>query len=120
MGKAQSKMAKSKSKFDYMPFEGGADGEQFVVHANKYTQEQALELFAAEYPFDDLRRPTIEDMQMYWVKWYIRLPDDTFNEFPDGGYSFCAMKERGSFPAWVITLNTLRDLRCQDGAGEEQ
>ena len=97
------------SKFDYMPFTGGADGEQFVVHAKKYTKMQAIDLFTQEYPYDDLRKPSIADIHDCWVRWYIRMPDDVFNEYPDGGYSFCSNSERGSFPVWVLNVCDMRE-----------
>jgi len=108
------------SKFDYMEFTGGADGAQFVVHAKKYTKMQAVDLFVQEYPycgrkltvgdrFSGLRKPTIADIHDSWVRWYIKMPDDIFNEYPDGGYSFCSNSERGSFPVWVINVGEMKE-----------
>ena len=39
------------SKLDYIEFYGGSEGTQFVVHANKYTKEEVIDLFVSEYDY---------------------------------------------------------------------
>ena len=101
------------SKFDYMEFYGGSEGTQFVVHANKYTKEKALELFVSEYDYlfdangaNSLRKPTINDIYDARCRFYIRAPDSCIEFEGEPCYSFCG-NTRGSFPVYVIDLASL-------------
>lgn len=102
------------SKFDYLAFTGGSDGDEFVAHAKKYTPEQVVELFCSEYGglLDDCyRNPTMDDIELKWVRWYIRAPESCGDEDDGCGcYSYCDKEERGAFPVYVITHNNLLDF----------
>jgi len=90
------------SKFDYMEFTGGT-AKEFVVHANKYTKEEALALAVTEMELESVE--SIEAVERY-CRYYVRVPD--FCGY-DGGsnngcYTYCGKGERGAFPVWVIEV----------------
>lgn len=100
------------SKFDYMNFTGGVDTE-FVIHANKFTKEQAIENCVSEndWLFEDgtLRQPTIEDVEERTAKYYVTVPEYCSYEGEDGCYTYCNKGVKGSFPVWVIGFADLRN-----------
>jgi hypothetical protein len=104
------------SKFDYMNFYGGYD-TSFVVNAKKFSKEQAIELCLIENDgrFDPkyaglklCRMPMIEDIEEWSIRYYVKAPESTDYDGEGGIYSFCKPGKRGSFPVWVISLDTLR------------
>lgn len=105
------------SKFDYMNFSVDGYDTEFVVHAKKFTKEQAIELciqendwrFKKEYCLGKvLRKPTIEDVKEKTVRWYVRTPEFCgFDDNERGCYTYCKKGEKGSFPVWVIEFNAL-------------
>lgn len=100
------------SKFDYMNFEGGADTE-FVVHAKKFSKEEAIQLCIAEndWKFEGenaLKLPIIEDIKERQVKYFINKPDYCGFDTDGGCYTYCEINSRGSFPVWVIEFKELR------------
>lgn len=101
------------SKFDYMNFEGGMATE-FVVHAKKFTEEQAVELCIAENDWQfgesDYRKPTIEDVIKRQVKYFIRVPYYCGLDTDGGCYTFCNEDAKGSFPVWVIEFDGLKNF----------
>lgn len=88
------------AKFDYMEFIGGSTNE-FVVHANKYTKEEAIKLMKEETAFDGSL--TIDNISKQWCKYYVQAPGWCSYEGDGGCYSYCESGERGAFPVWVIT-----------------
>lgn len=99
------------SKFDYMNFDGGSEGTQFVVHVGKYTADETVELYEAENgdKLYDQRKPTMDDIVERRVKYYVRVPDWCGHDSDGGGcYTFCGEADRRSFPVWVINLEELR------------
>lgn len=102
---------KPKAKFDSCAFHG-ARNDEFVLHARKYTEEQALEKFYKEYSWilqnGIYRKPTINDIISHYAKYYIRVPDWCAYRGDEGCYSYCNKGERGSFPIWVIRLEDLK------------
>lgn len=104
------------SKFDYMNFSDGRNTE-FVVHANKYTKEEAIELciqendykFMEEYCGNQLHRhPTPKDVKERAVRYYPVIPEFCGCDDEGGCYTFCKKGERGSFPVWVIEFEQLK------------
>lgn len=95
------------AKFDYMEF--GYDAGSFdllVFHANKYTKEQAVEIFNTEYAHMGLKC-TVDDVSSGYAKYFIR-PNQFMSPYFEGGcYGFVDKSERGAFPVWVITLSDL-------------
>jgi hypothetical protein len=101
------------AKFDYMNF----FDIEFIAHAGKYTEEQAISLCIQEndWKFKPnycngklLRVPTICDVKLRYVRWYVKVPD--FCEYDDnegGCYMYCKAGERGNFPVWVIEFAKL-------------
>ena len=102
-------------QFTYMRFYGGANDIEFVVHAEKYTEAEALDLFfsaiAGDCDFEDFEPPPKEgDIECRHVRGrYVRYYDaddvpDTVDPsfFDDGCYTYCSKSEPGSFPVWVI------------------
>ena len=60
------------AKFDYMEFGYDAGSfDQLVFHANKYTKEQAVEIFNSEYSHEGLRC-SIDNVDFGFVKYFIR------------------------------------------------
>lgn len=101
------------SKFEYMNFEGGEDTE-FVAHANKFTKEEDVNYCLAEndWKFEGeyaLRIPTVENIKVRQVKYFIKKPYDCGFDTDGGCYTFCDDDAKGSFPAWVIDFKELRD-----------
>jgi len=97
----------SKSKFDYMIFTGGYDGDEFVVHAVKYTKRQAMDLFVTEC---NQTMPKYEDVQTRWVKYFINAPEYVGSgEFEGAVYTFCDEGVKGCFPVWVIPCSGGKD-----------
>ena len=93
------------SKFDYESFDDGCCDTEFVVHAKKYTKEEAVELFIKErLPVKD---PTIDDVMEGTVRWYPKIPEwCSYDEDVNRGcYTYCAKGERGSFPVWIIGID---------------
>ena len=88
------------SNFDFVTFKGGYEDE-FVVHAKKYTKEQALELFAQEY---ECKHPLGEVVEERHVKYYVRTPKWCGYDDDGGCYTYCNEGVRGSFVAWVIPI----------------
>ena len=86
------------AKFDFMTFTGGNTIE-FVVHANKFTKDEALEL-AMEEALIYNSRPVVEKR---YVKYYIKTPDWCGYDGEGGCYTYCPKGSKGSFPVWVIT-----------------
>lgn len=90
------------SKFDYMSFSGGSSGE-FVVHARKYTKEEAIELMMEETASEETIKP--ENVYERWCRYYIRVPEWCGYDDGDssaGCYTYCEKGGRGAFPVWVI------------------
>lgn len=99
------------AKFDFMVF----DDDSFVVHASKYTKEQALELFNSEegsYYYKKMleagkcRAATIDDVEKSWCKWVAKAP---FGHDFEGGCYLARTGGRGSFPIWIIDVWRLRN-----------
>lgn len=95
--------------------DGGHYDSDFVVHAKKYTKQEAVEILKEEYAynFDDdfYREPTENDFTEDRVRWYIRIPEWCGYDAGDssrGCYSFCGKLEKGSFPVWRCELSKLR------------
>jgi len=100
------------AKFDYMIFEGGADGLEFVVHAAKYSKRQAIDLFCQECwnHYSKPISPVYGDVQTRWVKFFINPPETVgVNEFEGSIYTFCNEGMRGSFPVWVINIRDVNN-----------
>jgi hypothetical protein len=105
------------AKFDYMNFGIGGWDTEFVANARKYTEEQTINLCVKEndwrFELDYcngklLRMPTIADVKLRHVRWYVKTPD--FCEYDDDGrgcYSYCKAGERGCFPVWVVEFAKL-------------
>lgn len=95
------------AKFDYMEFGYNAGSfDQLVFHANKYTKEQAVEIFNSEYNHEGFRC-SIDNVDFGFVKYFIRPTQFMSSDFEDGCYGFTDKQERGAFPVWVITLAEL-------------
>jgi hypothetical protein len=106
------------SKFDYMNFSVGGYDTEFVAHAGKYTEEQAINLCIQENDWrfkpnycngNLLRVPTICDVKLRYARWYVKTPD--FCGYDDDGrgcYSYCKAGQKGSFPVWVIDFYKLK------------
>lgn len=57
------------SKFDYMEFGYSAGNfDQLVLHAKKYTKEQAVEIFNSEYGYKGLKC-TVDNIDSGYVKY---------------------------------------------------
>lgn len=104
------------SKFDYMNFNINGYDTEFVAHAKKYNEEQTIELciqendwrFKPEYCRGNvLRIPTINDVKLKHVRWYVKTPDFC-GSIGHGCYTYCKAGERGSFPVWVIEFSKLQ------------
>lgn len=106
------------SVFDYLEFGYCAgDFDQLVLHAHKYSREQAAELFNTRYAHRGLMC-SIEDVQSGYVRYFIR-PNQFMSQDYDGGcYSFVDRPGRGAFPVWVITLSdlSLASAPCRPGS----
>jgi len=106
------------TRFDYMGFgrDCGSD-DMFVVHAGKYTPEQAVSICKSEY--EHLFKETGE----YRLPWQRRLRepiiDDVLTagcafrfgvspEWPDGCYTLVGINKRGAFPVHVIDFDRLK------------
>lgn len=89
------------AKFDYMLFTGCSPTE-FVVHANKYNKEQAIELAVKELSLGST--PATDSVYERWCRYYIRTPDwcGYDGDSNSGCYTYCGKGERGAFPVWVI------------------
>lgn len=111
------------SKFDYMGFSyaGGRD-DAFVVHAKKYTQEQAINLCKREYgrffcktnkhrkPWEKkFREPTINDIN----KASCAFRFGASVEYPEGCYTFVDDNANGAFPVYVILFSRLEVERTE-------
>lgn len=120
------------AKFDYMTFSDGYFNTEFVVHAGKFTKEEAIRLFIQEYHYKFkpescirklLRKPTIDDVIRRQVKYFPRTPDYCgYDDLDRGCYTFCNRDARGSFPVWVIEFanvaaTTDRTMRPCGAAG---
>ena len=75
------------AKFDYMNFSVGGYDTEFVAHAGKYTEEQVINLCIRENDWKfkpnycngkPLRMPTIADVKLRHVRWYVKTPDFCF------------------------------------------
>jgi hypothetical protein len=104
------------SKFEYGDFYNGYEEVDFVANAKKYTKEQTINLCIQENDWkfkpnycggNLLRMPTICDVKLRYVKWYIRIPDFCGYDGGGGCYTYCKKGERGSFPVWVIKFEDL-------------
>jgi len=96
-----------------MLFTGGSS-EEFVVHAKKYTKEQAAKLMLREMDYltfggdmSEFNMPTADDTSERWCRYYVRVPDWCGYEGEGGCYSYCSKGERGAFPVWVIKTEDL-------------
>ena len=89
------------SKFDYMQFTGGLF-DKFVVHAKKYTKEQAIELAVEEMALEETPAP--DEVYERWVRYYVRVHEwcGYDGDRNDGCYTYCGKEERGAFPVWVL------------------
>lgn len=105
------------SNFDHMNFYGGGSTPVFVAHANKYTKEEAVELFNIEneYGIQDgtlpCNRATIDNVQKVFVRFYPKVPHWCGYECDvnDGCYSYCNQGAGGSFPVWAISYKELME-----------
>lgn len=97
------------AKFDYMEF-GYSCGEfdQLVFHANKYTKEQAVDIFNTEYEYKGLVA-TEKDITEGYVKHYIKPNQFMSADFDGPCYGFTDKPGNGAFPVWVITLSNLSE-----------
>ena len=96
------------SNFTFMDFTGGHTDE-FVVHAGKFTKQEAIELCLKEndYRFEEYDPPrtlTLEDVADAFVKYYVKRPEGCGFETDGGCYTYCNQGARGSFPVYVIEL----------------
>ena len=105
------------SKFDYMDFSDGCWDIEFVVHAKKFTKEEAIKLcikendwiFMKEYCNGKLhRKPVIEDIIERTVRYYPKVPEFCGCDSDNGCYTYCNKGGKGSFPVWVIEFEKLR------------
>lgn len=105
------------SKFDYMNFTDGSWNIEFVVHAKKFSKEEAVNLciqendsmFIEKYCDGKLhRKPTLEDVRERTVRYYPIAPESCGYDGDGGCYSYCKSGEKGSFPVWVIEFEPLR------------
>lgn len=89
------------AKFEYTEFRGGTHDE-FVVHAKKYSKEEAIEIMVEETAYDGIIE--LEAVQKQWCRYYVRVPDFCNYDDGEGGgcYTYCNEGERGAFPVWVI------------------
>lgn len=95
------------AKFDYEMF----SDDRWVFNANKYTKEQAKEIYikeAKDYVFPEdlkiLRAPT--PIKCY-ARHFIRSEDESYLDYPDGVVKITATaktrpKEQGEFEVWVM------------------
>ena len=89
--------------FDYMLFQGGSYDIEFVVHAEKYSREQAIRFFTQEVVLNDGGEdPTEDDIERLFVRFYDEVPDVCGFDGDGGCYTYCNEDESGSFPVWVI------------------
>ena len=91
------------SAFEYMLFTGGKTDE-FVVHANKFTKAQVIELFKRECDPGCFRTPTESDIEERYVRYYVRVPGFCGYDSDGGCYTYASQNERGSFKVWVIKV----------------
>ena len=96
------------AKFDYMEFGYNAGSfDMVVVHAKKFTEEEAIEIYNIEYAGQIGEKATTEDITGGYVKWYINPPDNMSSDFEGGCYGFVDKPGNGAFPVWVITPSEL-------------
>lgn len=100
------------SQFSVMEFSGG-DSPEYVSHANKFSKEDTVANFNFEYGHlidnGTFRSATLADIAERRVRYFIQKPDYCGLDIDSGGcYSFCDNEARGSFPVWVIQLDSLR------------
>lgn len=105
------------SSFDYMNFNDGYADCEFVVHANKFTKEQAIELclvendfrFKEEHhkPYKLLRKPIVDDVIMRYIRYYPKTPEWCGCDNESGCYTYCNKDSRGCFPVWVMKFEPL-------------
>ena len=95
------------SKFDYMEFGYDAGSfDQLVFHAEKYTKEQAVEIFNSEYEYKGLKA-CVDNVAVGYVRHYIHHTDAMSADFEGPCYGFADKPGKGSFPVWVLTLSEL-------------
>lgn len=95
------------AKFDYLEFGYDAGSfDQLVFHANKYTKEQAVEIFNTEYAYKGLVA-TVDDIQEGYAKWFINPTEQMASDFKGGCYGFVDKLGNGAFPVYVLTLSEL-------------
>lgn len=104
------------SKFEYGNFSDGMEETEFVAHAGKYTEEQAINLCVRENDWkfkpdycnrNPLRIPTVCDVKLRYMRWYVRAPEDYWGDDKSGIYGYCKAGQKGSFPVWVIKFEDL-------------
>lgn len=105
------------SKFDFMNFGDGYNDMEFVVHAKKFTKEEAINLCLAEngWRFEKgrcnptpLRKPTINDIGCAFVRWFVRAPESCdYDDEGRGCYTYTSPDDRGAFPVWIIQFKAL-------------
>jgi len=97
-----------------MVFEGGYEEEEFVVHAKKFTEEEAVEEMF-KYALDSElshEEEILELCRKKYVKFYGKAPSyvEDYEDFEHGCYTFCKEGTGGSFPVWVFPLVDVREL----------
>lgn len=100
------------AKFDYCEFSTGCGHDrQLVLHAKKFTIDDAIKIFESEYEhlIDDKthRKPTKKDFYNRSVRYYPKAPELCDWDRDSGVYTFCNKGEKGSFPVFVCDLDTL-------------
>jgi hypothetical protein len=110
------------AKFDYCNFNDGIRDTEFVVHAKKYTKEEAIDLCLQEnyWIFNEeyrggkpLRKPTLDDVIIRHVRHYVEAP--YFVDWDGAVYTYCPANEKGSFPVWVIEFEELMMEKAEYG-----
>lgn len=91
------------SKFDFMLFTG-AIVDEFVVHAGKYTKEQAVAMCSDEYYTAQPYKATENMIEERYAKYYVNTPSWCCYREEGGCYTYCGKNQRGAFPVWVIPL----------------
>jgi len=91
------------SKFEYASFYGG--WEDFAVNAEKYTKQEAIEVFERECEPDKVGKEIgqYEVLEMY-VKWRAGINDD--GEPCAGWWLESYKRKKGSCPVWAFSKKT--------------
>ena len=94
------------SNFDYMFFDSGYMPTAFVVHAKKYTKDEAIELCKDNFKEngEELDPIIFNTIKQKYVRYYVKVPMECGHDTEGGCYTYCEKGTRGSFPVWNIRL----------------